>query len=57
MNSKYIKQSGLLLQKFYRETSRELKRISSVTLSPIYAHFSETIHGISVIRAMREQDR
>ncbi|WAR19116.1 MRP7-like protein [Mya arenaria] len=45
------------IQKYYRETSRELKRISSVTLSPIYAHFSETITGMTTIRAMREQDR
>ncbi|XP_053408287.1 ATP-binding cassette sub-family C member 10-like [Mercenaria mercenaria] len=51
---------GLLyykIQNYYRHTSREIKRISSVTLSPIYAHFSETISGMTTIRAMREQDR
>ncbi|XP_057666967.1 ATP-binding cassette sub-family C member 10 isoform X2 [Diorhabda carinulata] len=37
----------------YRITSRELKRISSVTLSPIYNHFSETLQGLTTIRAMR----
>ncbi|XP_072392166.1 ATP-binding cassette sub-family C member 10 [Diabrotica undecimpunctata] len=37
----------------YRITSRELKRISSVTLSPIYNHFNETLQGLTTIRAMR----
>ena len=47
----------LLVQKYYRHTSRELKRISSVTLSPIYAHFSETVTGIVTIRALRQLQR
>lgn len=33
------------LQNHYRLTSRELKRISSVTLSPVYSHFNETLQG------------
>ncbi|KAL5483667.1 hypothetical protein EMCRGX_G020072 [Ephydatia muelleri] len=33
------------IQAYYRVTSRELKRLSTVTLSPIYAHFSETLAG------------
>jgi len=45
------------VQKYYRHTSRELKRISSVTLSPIYAHFSETVTGIVTIRALRQLQR
>ena len=32
---------------------RELKRLSSVTLSPVYAHFSETLVGLWTIRALR----
>ncbi|XP_067681975.1 ATP-binding cassette sub-family C member 10-like [Haliotis asinina] len=51
---------GLLyykIQHFYRHTSRKLKRISSVTLSPIYAHFSESLTGLSTIRALRATDR
>ena len=36
---------------------RELKRIGSVTLSPIYEHFSETLSGLSTIRALRDTAR
>lgn len=46
-----------IFQQYYRHTSRELKRIASVTLSPIYAHFSETITGLITIRAYRETER
>lgn len=35
----------------YIETSRDLKRINSVTASPIYQHFGETLAGIATIRA------
>ena len=39
------------LQHFYRHTSRELKRLSTVTLSPIYSRFAETLSGLVTIRA------
>ncbi|KAJ8938531.1 hypothetical protein NQ314_011454, partial [Rhamnusium bicolor] len=45
------------LQNHYRLTSRELKRISSVTLSPVYNHFNETLQGLTTIRAMRATQR
>ncbi|OAX83617.1 hypothetical protein ACJ72_02017 [Emergomyces africanus] len=38
-------------------TSRELKRLDSVSKSPIFAHFQETLGGISTIRAFRQQER
>lgn len=39
------------IQHFYRHTSRELKRLCSLTLSPVYSHFSETLTGLGTIRS------
>ncbi|KAE7997228.1 hypothetical protein FH972_001878 [Carpinus fangiana] len=44
------------LQFFYRSTSRELRRLDSVSRSPIYASFTETLDGSSTIRAFKSQD-
>ncbi len=45
------------VQARYRPASRDLKRIGSVSLSPIYAHFTDTLSGLSTIRAMKAASR
>ncbi|KAK3834478.1 MAG: multidrug resistance-associated protein 3 [Linnemannia gamsii] len=47
----------LLIQTFYIRSSRALKRIDSVSKSPIYQHFSETLAGVTTIRALAANDR
>jgi hypothetical protein len=36
---------------------RQLRRLNSVTRSPIFSHFGETLSGISTVRAYKCQDR
>lgn len=45
------------LQMRYRNSSRELRRISAVALSPLYNHINESIHGLATIRAFRVATR
>lgn len=44
-------------QRFYVASSRQLKRLESVSRSPVYSHFNETLLGVSVIRAFADQER
>lgn len=41
------------LQRAYRPTSRHIRRLDSVTQSPILTMFTETLDGLYVIRAMK----
>ena len=40
---------------YYLATSRELKRLDAVSRSPIFAWFSESLAGLSTIRAFNQQ--
>lgn len=44
-------------QQYFLRTSRELRRLDSVTRSPMYAHFQETLTGVSTIRGYNQQER
>ncbi|XP_055245671.1 ATP-binding cassette sub-family C member 10 isoform X5 [Gorilla gorilla gorilla] len=41
------------MQRHYRASSRELRRLGSLTLSPLYSHLADTLAGLSVLRATR----
>jgi len=44
-----------IVQKDYRRPAREAKRFDSVTRSPRYAHFKESLQGLVVIRGFNKQ--
>ncbi|KAJ3237858.1 hypothetical protein HDU81_008767 [Chytriomyces hyalinus] len=45
------------ISSLYLEASRELKRLESISNSPIYAQFSETLIGVSTVRAYGTEKR
>ncbi|XP_071504808.1 ATP-binding cassette sub-family C member 9-like [Diadema antillarum] len=47
----------VFLQNFFITSSRELQRLDSVTKSPVFAYFSETLTGLATIRAYKTQKR
>ncbi|KAL8022325.1 putative sulfonylurea receptor, AAA+ ATPase domain-containing protein [Plasmopara halstedii] len=45
------------LQRVYRPSSRHLKRLDAVTQSPLLAMFTDTLDGLTVIRAAQKQQQ
>ena len=41
---------------FYISSNREVKRLESVSRSPVYSHFSETLQGAVTVRAYKRSD-
>ena len=46
---------NVLMGFHYRYAERDIKRMNTIRSSPLYAHFSESISGTSVIRAFKEE--
>ncbi|CAG7833092.1 unnamed protein product [Allacma fusca] len=46
-----------IVQRMFVASTRQLKRMESVSRSPIYSHFGETITGASTIRAYGQNER
>ncbi|OBA22056.1 P-loop containing nucleoside triphosphate hydrolase protein [Metschnikowia bicuspidata var. bicuspidata NRRL YB-4993] len=44
-------------QKYYISVQRELKRLVSISRSPIFAHFQESLSGVETIKAYQQEDR
>jgi ABC-type multidrug transport system fused ATPase/permease subunit len=44
-------------QRRYLASSRELERLSSISVSPVLAQFSETLNGLSTIRAFERTEQ
>ena len=48
---------NLVTLRVFIPTSRQVQRFQSSTKSPVNLHFSETISGVSTVRAFGVQDR
>lgn len=42
---------------YYQTTAREVKRMDSITRSPVYAQLGEALNGLATIRAYKAQER
>ncbi|XP_010773066.1 ATP-binding cassette sub-family C member 8-like, partial [Notothenia coriiceps] len=45
------------IQKYFRVASRDLQQLVDITQLPLLCHFSETVEGLTTIRALRYEPR
>ena len=45
-----------ILQKFFRMSSSDLKRLNQISFSPIITQFSESLEGLDTVRAFNKRD-
>ncbi|RFN54506.1 putative multidrug resistance protein [Fusarium flagelliforme] len=45
------------MQRYYLGAKRELKRLDGASRSPVFAHFQESLGGLTTIRAFSQQER
>ena len=45
----------LFLRQYFAQCSQDLKRLESISRSPIYSYLSSTINGLQVIRSYRAE--
>jgi ATP-binding cassette subfamily C (CFTR/MRP) protein 1 len=48
---------SISVQRFYRSSARELQRLDSISKSPIYESFSESLSGCATVRAFRKSSQ
>ena len=47
----------MVIQRAYIKSSRQLKRLESISKSPIFSHFTESVSGATTIRAFSQEER
>ncbi|KAI9025859.1 hypothetical protein CLU79DRAFT_813063 [Phycomyces nitens] len=52
----FIAIAYIIIGVFYLRVSRQFKRLNSVSRSPIYSHFTETLTGVTTIRAYCQEE-
>ncbi|KAF2351830.1 ABC transporter type 1 transmembrane domain [Trinorchestia longiramus] len=45
----------ICLRRFYLSSARDIKRLESITRSPVFSHLSTSLNGLTTIRAFRAQ--